>query len=132
MESACNNNELGILSYIIAYEIIDISNLPKIIDYVETTNFIEGEKQSINEVIDKRICILAVKEDIPSHFRNINGLYGTYAAIQFFYMSDPTQIRYRLNTGSEVLRDKLRQFQNRLAFPAVGIIRKVGRYYTFG
>ena len=115
----------------INHEIIDCSNLPRIADYVQSENFIEGERCSIDDVLDKSICILAVKDDIPSRYKNFNGEYGTYAALQFFYIKDTKQIRYRLNTGSEVLRDKLRRFQERYKFPAIGVIRKFGKYYTF-
>ena len=132
MESTDDEKIFPVPSILIIHELLNVSKLPRIIDYVKDTNgLMEGEKKSMADVLNKPICILSVKEDIPSQFRNYNGTQGTYAAIQFFYASDDEQNRFRLNTGSEVLRDKLKQFQDQLELPAIGIIRKIGKYYTF-
>lgn len=81
---------------------------------------LDGDKIRLDEILNKEILILGFK------IKNSTKKSGTlYVTIQF-KLDGVNRISF---TGSEVLMDQLKRYEEHLPFYA--IIKKINRHYTF-
>lgn len=83
---------------------------------------LDGDKIKIDAILNKEIEVLAVRIK-PSKYGN----KGTGSCLTIQFMMDGK--RYVSFTGSGVLTDQAKQYQQELPFMAT--IKKIDKYYTF-
>jgi len=89
-------------------------------DFSEDT-VMDGEKVSIDSILDQDIEVHAFR---IRNSRYTKGNNGNYTIIQF----DRNGHRYIAFTGSTVLHDQLKKYEDKLPF--IAQIKKIGTYYT--
>lgn len=100
----------------IKYDLSKMNSFSDIYDEVPTHGMY-GTKVRFEDVVNRKIAIIAFKTDLKSRFKR-NGEGETYTAIQFIFCDDSDQYIHIFNTGSEVLREKLITLANKLPFIA--------------
>jgi hypothetical protein len=91
---------------------------PKFSDFATEEKPLDGEKMSIDAVVNKEVLILGFKTG-QSKFKE-----GGYTTVQF----ELDGTRHVFFTGSQVLADQLQKYQANLPFQAT--VQKINRYYT--
>lgn len=93
---------------------------PQFSDFAEEPKAFDGDKKTINEVLNQEILVLDFKTKESKHHRD-----SQYITIQFKI----DDAKYILFNGSRVLADQLEKYKDNLPFYTV--IKKIDKYYTF-
>jgi hypothetical protein len=91
---------------------------PKFSEFAQEEKPLDGEKMSIDAVLNKEILILGFKTG-QSKFKE-----GRYTTVQF----ELDGVRHVFFTGSQVIADQLLKYEANLPFLAT--VQKINRYYT--
>lgn len=92
-------------------------------DFAEEETALEGEKVSIDDVINRELTVVGFRLAKSRYSKNESGKYAT---VQFKDESGQLRIFF---TGSDVIIDQLEKYKCELPF--VASIVKINRYYTF-
>ena len=99
---------------------------------LEITSTLDGEKKTLNDILDKKIVITghSVK---PSKYNKKGN--EDYVTIQFYFEEDTNKKPYVVFTGSNILREQLDlafeklEEMNEESFSTT--VTKIGSYYSF-
>ena len=91
----------------------------KFSDFASEEKPLDGEKISINGILNKEILITGFRSG-QSKYKEDSG----YMTVQF----EVDGVRHVFFTGSDVLADQLQKYQERIPF--LTTVRKINRYYT--
>jgi hypothetical protein len=91
---------------------------PKFSEFAQEAKPLDGEKMSIDAVLNKEILILGFKTG-QSKFKE-----GGYTTVQF----ELDGVRHVFFTGSQVIADQLQKYAANIPFLAT--VQKINRYYT--
>ena len=91
---------------------------PQFSDFAEDMKIMEGDKKRIEDVLNVKILIKSFK------IRDSKWNDDDYITIQFLQDGE----KYIFFTGSKILIDQLRKYEDKLPFYTV--IKKIDKYYT--
>jgi len=97
-----------------------MADYPNFSDFVEEPKAFEGDKKRIEDILNQNILVINFK--IGNSKKKEDTLYAT---IQF----QIEDTKYIVFTGSQVLTDQLKKYENRIPFYTT--IKKINKYYVF-
>jgi hypothetical protein len=92
---------------------------PKFSDFAEEPKKLDGEKVSIDSILNKEILILGYKIGMSKFKENAN-----YTTVQFS-MGGSNHVFF---TGSAVLAEQIKKYDDKIPFTAT--VQKINRYYS--
>jgi hypothetical protein len=102
-----------------------MSGINKFSNFADATPILDGKKAGLEEVFGKEIIVLnyRVQKTKYADAKNPDCL-----TVQFEFANTPGEHRVFFS-GSGVLRDQLKQYQDKLPF--MSVVRRVGKYFSF-
>ncbi len=98
--------------------------MEKFCDFAEKRQILEGDKERIDDILNKNIIVTGYKIEKSKFKKNGN---EQYVKIQF--KDDEQAAPHVCFTGSTVLIDQLELYKEHIPFETQ--IKKINRYYTF-